>query len=68
MMAALMVAGSGIAQTDSTKTSTDASKKKVDTIKVGNFVIIKKAKDENGNFSREVTVERKAKKQAQQTA
>ncbi len=63
MMAALMVAGSGIAQTDTTKINNDVSKQKSDTIKVGNFVIIKKAKDENGKFSREVTVERKAKKQ-----
>lgn len=63
MMAALMVAGSGIAQTDTTKTNNDASTKKTDTIKVGNFIIIKKAKDENGTTSRQVTVERKAKKQ-----
>lgn len=46
-IAALMVAGAGFAQTDSTRLSSDTTGNKVDTIKVGNFVIIRKKKTAN---------------------
>jgi hypothetical protein len=61
LTAALMVAGANFAQTDTTRNSgikTDSTAIDADTIKVGNFIIIKKRKD-NQSASKEVTVERK---------
>ena len=52
MIAAIMVAGASFAQTDSTKATTD-------TIKVGNFIIIKNNKNRDGGKSSDVTVLRK---------
>ena len=52
MIAAIMVAGASFAQTDSTKATTD-------TIKVGNFIIIKNNKSREGGKSSDVTVLRK---------
>lgn len=63
-MAALLVAGSTFAQTE----KTDSSSNKVDTVKVGNFIIIKKNKSGGSsssggdNSSTSVTIERKPKK------
>jgi hypothetical protein len=58
-IAALLVAGAGFAQTDTT-TTTNSTKKSTDTIKVGNFIIIKKNKDNSGSHhSTEVSIERK---------
>ncbi len=61
LMAALMVAGANFAQTDTTNNGgvkTDSTNNDADTIKVGNFIIIKKNKDSQGK-SKEVTVVRK---------
>jgi len=62
-IAALMVAGANFAQTDTTKKSgtIDSTNTGSDTIKVGNFIIIKKHKDSQGKTS-EVRVERKPRK------
>ncbi len=59
-LAALLVAGTGFAQTDSPRQSADTTNGKVDTIKVGNFIIIKKSRD-NGTTrtTTNVSVERK---------
>lgn len=54
-----MVAGAGFAQTAGTANNMDTTTNKVDTIKVGNFIIIKKSRDNYGTRSKEVTVERK---------
>lgn len=58
-IAALLVAGAGFAQTDSTASRADSSKNDADTIKVGNFIIIKKSRTSGGNRNRQVSVERK---------
>ena len=62
-IAALLVAGSTFAQTETNKTMSDTADNKIDTIKVGNFIIIKKRKSNNDeNTTTSVTVERKEKK------
>lgn len=61
LAAALMAAGANFAQTDTTNNSsnkTESTKNDSDTIKVGNLIIIKKHKDNQGN-SKTVTVEKK---------
>ena len=59
-VAALLVAGSTFAQTDTTKTSTEAGIDKIDTIKVGNFIIIKKGRqDGDHTTTSQVSIERK---------
>lgn len=59
-MAALLVAAASFAQTDTVKTITDTSLNKVDTIKVGNFIIIKKSRvNNNSRSTTTVTVEKK---------
>ena len=64
-LAALWVAGAGFAQTETTKTNTDTTGKKVDTIKVGNFIIIKENRlHASGRSSSTTTVERKPYKPA----
>src|SRR4051812_33080783 len=57
-LAAVMVAGASFGQTNSTKTNTDSSANTTDTIKVGNFIIIKKNRD-YGHNGKSVTIERK---------
>lgn len=60
MMATLLVASAGFSQTDSTKNYADTSRNKVDTIKVGNFIIIKKSRDNYGSkTTTQVSIERK---------
>ena len=54
-----MVAGAGFAQTESAGTNLDTTANKSDTIKVGNFIIIKKNRDNYGTRSKEVSIERK---------
>ncbi len=62
-IAALLVACSTFAQTESNKTMSDTADNKIDTIKVGNFIIIKKRKNNNEeNNTTSVTIERKEKK------
>jgi hypothetical protein len=57
-LAALWVAGAGFAQTDSTKQAADTGR--IDTMRVGNFIIIKKSRDKgSNNTSTNVTFERK---------
>ena len=46
-IAALLVVATGFAQTDSTKKMSDTSGRQTDTIRVGNFIIIKKLYDVN---------------------
>lgn len=61
LTAALMVAGVNFAQTDTTNNGgvkTDSTNNDADTIKVGNFIIIKRNKD-NAGKSKEVSIERK---------
>jgi hypothetical protein len=59
-MAALLVAGASFAQTDSSKPNSDTTVNRVDTIKAGNFIIIKKRRDNAGSgTSTDVTIERK---------
>lgn len=59
-LAALLVAGASFAQTDSTKQNADTTKNRVDTIRAGNFIIIKKSRDNGSNKpSTSVSVERK---------
>lgn len=59
-MAALLVAGASFAQTDTTKHNADSTGNRIDTIKVGNFIIIKKSRDNAGNRSTtNVSIERK---------
>ena len=59
-IAALMVAGAGFAQTDSTRNTMDTSSTRIDTIKVGNFIIIKKNRGYGvNNKTTNVSVERK---------
>ncbi|HEX8357896.1 MAG TPA: outer membrane beta-barrel protein [Segetibacter sp.] len=68
VVAALMVAAAGYAQTDSTKNNVDTTISRVDTIKVGNFIIIKKRRTrtsdntEKTGDNTEVTIERTPKK------
>src|SRR6476469_6274611 len=59
-MAALMVAGTGFAQTESSRPTSDSANNRVDTIRAGNFIIIKKSRD-NGTArsSTNVSIERK---------
>ncbi|MCW3106550.1 MAG: hypothetical protein JWQ09_1056 [Segetibacter sp.] len=60
-MAALLVAGASFAQTDSTKQNADSTTNRVDTIKVGNFIIIKKSRDNAGNrATTNISIERKS--------
>ena len=54
-----MVAGIGFAQTDTTKAISDTTNKTSDTVRVGNFIIIKKHRDKDGDETKEVTVERR---------
>ena len=62
LAAALMVAEANFAQTDTTKkSSTDTTKNKADTIKVGNFIIIKRHNENNKNTT-EIKVDRKPRK------
>ena len=59
-IAALLVAGSGFAQNDTTRNNMDTSSTRTDTIKVGNFIIIKKNKGYGENAkTTNVTVQRK---------
>jgi len=59
-IAALMVAGAGFAQTDTTANTTDTTSNRVDTVKVGNFIIIKKSRGYGENkATTQVSVERK---------
>jgi hypothetical protein len=60
-IAALMVAGAGFAQTDTTKSKMDTtSYSRIDTVKVGNFIIIKKNRGSGETRkTTDVTVERK---------
>jgi hypothetical protein len=59
-MAALLVAGASFAQTDSTRSKVDTAGTKVDTIVAGNFIIIKKRRDNGTNrTTTNVSVERK---------
>src|SRR3954471_404164 len=60
VMAALLVAGASFAQNDTTKPNTDITPGRVDTIKVGNYIIIKKRRDEGSDHtSTNLSVERK---------
>ncbi len=62
-LAVLCLTISGFAQSEATKTSTDSVQNTTDTIKVGNFIIIRKNKGKSeDNSSTEVTVERKPEK------
>lgn len=56
VFAALLFATAGFAQTDSTKNTIDTSKSKVDTLVVGNFIIIKRSRDKR---TRSISVENK---------
>ena len=59
-LAVLCLAVSGFAQTDTTKTFPDSVHSKTDTIKVGNFIIIRKNRGKSEeNTSTDVSVERK---------
>jgi hypothetical protein len=59
-MAALLVAGTGFAQTESNRTTTDTATNRVDTLRAGNFIIIKKSRDNGTNKSTtNVSIERK---------
>jgi len=60
IIAALLVAGTGFAQNDTTSSANDSLANRIDTIKVGNFIIIKKRKDNNGTTTTtNVSIERK---------
>lgn len=59
LIAAVMVAGAGFAQADTTRNNIDTTKSKVDTIRVGNFIIIKKSRDGAGEQTTRISVERK---------
>ena len=62
-IAAFLVVASGFAQTDSTKKISDTSARRTDTIKVGNFIIIKKNKTSSSTTTTtEVSIERKPQK------
>jgi Outer membrane protein beta-barrel domain len=59
-LAALLVAGAGFAQTGSTNENADSTNSRVDTIKVGNFIIIKKNRNNGGSRpTTDVSIERK---------
>lgn len=58
MVAAIMVAGASFAQTDTTAKATADTTRQPDTLKVGNFIIIKK-KNSNDDSKPEVSVQRK---------
>lgn len=59
-LAALAVAGASFAQTDTTKANADSTSNRIDTIKVGNFIIIKKSRDNGDKRSTTgVSIERK---------
>jgi hypothetical protein len=58
-IAALLVAGAGFGQTDSTRMVEDTLATRVDTIKVGAFIIIKKRRDRGKQNETEVSIERK---------
>lgn len=62
LVAALLVAGAGFAQTDTTRSVNDTSNNRVDTLKVGNFVIIKKRRDSDGNRMTKITMGSKPEK------
>lgn len=47
LLAAVLVAATGFTQTDSSKQKIDTISNKADTLKVGNFIIIKKHRDNN---------------------
>ncbi len=53
LLAAMLLAGAGFAQTDTTIKTYDTIRVKVDTIKVGAFIIIKRNRD---NYGRETSV------------
>jgi hypothetical protein len=58
--AALLVAGSSFAQTESTRPNADSTGNSTDTIKVGNFIIIKRSRDDGeARRTTGVTIERK---------
>ncbi|GEO11460.1 outer membrane beta-barrel protein [Segetibacter aerophilus] len=58
--AALMVAGASFAQTETTKPTEDTTVSTADTIKAGNFIIIKKRRENAGEkTTTNVTIERK---------
>ncbi|MCW3082289.1 MAG: hypothetical protein JWR87_3719 [Segetibacter sp.] len=59
-IAAVMVAGASFAQTDSTKRVADTTTNRVDTVRVGNFIIIKKRRDNAGEkTTTNVSIEKK---------
>jgi hypothetical protein len=59
--AALLVAGASFAQTESTKPMADTTTSRADTIRAGNFIIIKKRREGAGDkTSSNVTIERKS--------
>ena len=58
MIAAFMVAGVAFAQKDTTKVATDTLRNTSDTLKVGNFIIIKNKNKGNGTTN-DVAVQRK---------
>lgn len=62
-VAALLVAGASFAQTENTTPNADSSHNKVDTIRAGNFIIIKKSRDNGANKpTTTVSIERKPSK------
>jgi hypothetical protein len=63
VLAALCLTVSGFAQSDTTKVTTDTVRNTTDTIKVGNFIIIRKKRNNNDeNAPNDVTIERKPEK------
>ena len=50
-LAAILVASSGFAQTETIKAGADTTTNRVDTIKVGNFIIIKKRREDGSHHS-----------------
>lgn len=60
VLAALLVAGAGFAQKERSEAASDTGSNRVDTIKVGKFIIIKKSRD-NGTSrpATDVSIERK---------
>ena len=57
-LATIMVVATAMAQTDSSRKMTDTSGIRIDTLKVGNFIIIKKTKN-NDETTRQIIVDRK---------
>lgn len=59
LMAAMLVVSAGFSQTDSTGNRTDTSYNRVDTLRVGTFIIIKRSRGNSGNKNAHVYMERK---------